>query len=293
VKISRTDAKACRLGESPIWDVAEQALYYIDGFTGEIHRFDPRTGKTQSWKTPGSLTTMVLREPNGAVLCMKDAVYTFDFATGAATPLTRPEPPVPVTAFNDGKVDRRGRFVIGFTSADLNNPQPTGGLYSLAKGRLTRLDKDIYFSNSPCFAPDGKTLYFSDSYKYHCYAYDYDLATGRVGHRRVFADTRELGGMPDGATVDADGLVWIAIFLGKKIAAFRPDGKLERVIDMPVTLASSVSFGGPNLDQLYVTTIDGTCFPGDFKKPAEEGAGNVYVIEGTGNRGLAEPRYAG
>ena len=121
------------------------------------------------------------------------------------------------------------------------------------------------------------------------YAYDYDIVTGEVGNKRPFVETRELGGMPDGATVDRDGLVWAAIFRGGKIAAFRPDGRLERVVKMPVQLTSSVMFGGPDLDQLYVTTIE----KGHFGEPSEEGAGDVYVIEGLGARGSPEPRYAG
>jgi sugar lactone lactonase YvrE len=110
-----------------------------------------------------------------------------------------------------------------------------------------------------------------------------------VSNRRLFANTRELGGIPDGATVDRDGLMWMAICEGAKVVAFRPDGKIERIIEMPVKLPASVMFGGPDLDLLYVTTID----PALLGRPAEPGAGELFVIEGLGTRGLPEPRYAG
>jgi sugar lactone lactonase YvrE len=192
--------------------------------------------------------------------------------------------------FNDGKTDRQGRFLIGSACADMENPQPIGGIYRLGTGhQLEKLAGDICFSNGPCFSPDGSTFYFSDSVKHACYAYDYDTATGALGNRRLFADIGALGGMPDGTTVDRDGLVWMTIFRGGKVVAFRPDGKIERIIPMPVSMAVSVMFGGPDLDQLYVTTID----PSFFKEPAEDGAGYLYVIEGLGTRGLPEQRYAG
>lgn len=95
--------------------------------------------------------------------------------------------------------------------------------------------------------------------------------------------------MPDGTTVDRDGLIWMAIYRVGTIAACRLDGRLERMIDMPVQLAVSVMFGGPDLDRLHVTTID----PQFFGMPADDAAGYVYVIEGLGARGLAEPKYAG
>ena len=154
---------------------------------------------------------------------------------------------------------------------------------------VRKLDSGVTFSNSPCFSPDGRTLYFADSFLYSLYAYDYDPETGEVSNRRLFADTRPLGGMPDGSTVDADGLVWMAVFETGKIAAFRPDGSVERLVDVPVKLVSSVAFGGPDLDRLYFTCLD----PSFMQKPAEVGGGEVHVIDGLGARGLPEPRYAG
>jgi sugar lactone lactonase YvrE len=233
---------------------------------------------------------MALRQRGGAAVAMKDTVYALDFETGRCEPLAKLEGAPARATFNDGKVDRRGRFALGLCDTDMADPKPIGGLVSLdADHRFRELDRGVHFSNSPCWSPDGRTLYFSDSLPNAIYAYDYDLETGAASNRRLFADTTELGGMPDGATTDSDGLVWVAIFRAGKVAAFRPDGKVERVVEMPVRLAVSVAFGGANLDQLYVTTID----PTFFGEAAEDGAGEVYVIEGLGARGVEEPRFAG
>ena len=145
----------------------------------------------------------------------------------------------------------------------------------------------IIFSNGTCFSPIGETLYFADGARHAIYAYDYDTATGRPGARRLLADTTALGGMPDGATVSADGRVWVAINPGGKVAAFNPDGSLDRVIDLPTARPGSVAFGGPALERLFVTTLD----PVGFGEAPDAAAGYLYVIDGLDARGLPEPRY--
>lgn len=288
MQITRVETPPVDGGESPLWDVAEQALYFIDNTGQKIHRLDPATGTTRSWEVPSVITALALREKGGAVVTLRTGVHSLDFETGALSPIAPLADPPPYV-FNDGKVDRGGRFVIGASTANFHEPTPDGGLYSLgADGRIQKLDAGIHFSNGPCFSPDDRTLYFADSWLHRIYAYDYDVATGQVANKRVFAETKELGGLPDGATVDADGLVWVAIYGGGKIAVFRADGRLERVVETPVRLTSSVMFGGAGLDRLYVTTI----MHGVHGDPVEEGAGDLYVIDGLGARGTAEPRCA-
>lgn len=289
MEISRIDCY-CLLGEGPVWDVVEQALFFLDIGERRIHRYRPSDESLRTWRTPHGPGAMALRRDGGAVVAMQDRVCTLDFETGVYQPIAVADTQHPEALFNDGKVDRQGRFILGSCSTRRDDATPIGGIYRLdPDGALHRLAGDIKSSNSPCFAPDGKTLYFSDSHRHTIFAFDYDTATGNIGPRRVFAETVELGGMPDGATVDSDGLVWVAIIGGAKIAAFRPDGKLERTIDLPVALPGSVMFGGETLDRLFVPTID----PLYFGDPAHEGAGYLYVIDGLGASGLPEPRFAG
>jgi len=290
MEIRRTQAPKCLVGEGPVWDVREQALYLVDIVGKVVHRYDPTSETTQTWNVGKVIGSMALRERGGAVVALRDGIYSLDFASGAVEPHALPKDLNPRVQFNDGKVDRRGRFIVGSGDSQLRDTQSIGSLYRLdGDASLTELDTKIAISNGPCWSPDNETLYFSDSLPYSIYAYDYDIATGNVANRRLFADTRELGGIPDGATVDTDGLLWMAICEGAKVVAFQPSGKIERVIDMPVRLTASVMFGGPDLDQLYVTTID----PALLGRPTGEGDGETWVIEGLGARGIAEPRYAG
>ena len=288
MKISRVEAPRCSVGEGPVWDVAEQALYFVDILGKVVMRHDPATESTHSWPVPGIIGSMALREGGGAIVALEDGVYTLDFDTGDCAPLARPGTVDPRVQFNDGKVDRRGRFIVGTT--DRGMKEYIGEVLSLDEsGRLTTIDSGICISNGPCWSPDDKTFYFSDSIPKTIYAYDYDVDSGLVANRRVFASTVDLGGIPDGATVDADGCMWMAICEGAKVVCFRPDGGIERIVETPVPLPASVMFGGPDLDRLYVTSID----PAFLGRPSPAGSGDLFVIDGLGVRGVAEPRYRG
>jgi len=288
--VTRVQTARCRGGEGPLWDPVERALYFIDNAGQKVHRYEPASGTTRSWDVPSVVTSLVLRQRGGGIVTLRTGIHTLDFQTGALEFLA--ELP-PRCVFNDGKVDRRGRFIIGGCTSNFHRPAPDGGVYRMgADHHLTVLDTGVHFSNGPCWSPDDKTFYFSDSFQSTTYSYDYDIETGGLANKRIFVNTHDLGGVPDGATVDRDGLVWIAIFRGGKIAAYRPNGQLERIVELPVRLTSSVMFGGPNLDQLYVTTIAKDVVAGTPEEP-EEGAGHVFVINGLGARGVPEPKYAG
>ncbi len=292
MKLKKLDLEVCMTGEGPVWDVAEQALYYVDIIAKKVHRYHPSSGDSKSWDVPGVVGSMALREQGGALVALADGLYTLDFESGVSTQICKPEGLDPRIQFNDGKVDRRGRFIVGTTDSKIEKPM--GNVYSFsADHKLSQIDDGITISNGPCWSPDNKTFYFSDSKKSVMYAYDYDIETGETANRRIFVNTEDLGGFPDGVTVDADGLIWTALCEGGKVVAWRPDGKVERIIDMPVTLPSSVMFGGPDLDQLYVTTLDPQALSAFRPNPNNERAGETYVIEGLGARGLPEPRFAG
>jgi sugar lactone lactonase YvrE len=290
MRITRVDTRRCGGGEGALWDVTGQALFYFDIWACKVHRYDPASGSTQSWDVPSIITSLALREGGGVVAALDDGIYGLDLETGAVAAVALQDPP-PSVRYNDGKVDRRGRYVIGASTRTFDHPKPDGGVFSLGRDhRLRPVESGINYSNSNCFSPDGGTFYFSDSLHRQTYAYDYDLETGDLANKRLFVETKALGGVPDGSTVDRDGLVWMAIFEGRKIAAFRPDGRVERVVETPVAMPTAVSFGGPDLDLLYFTSMDPIAFGG---QTPEEGAGEVYVIEGLGARGLPEPRYIG
>jgi L-arabinonolactonase len=285
MRITRVATVACRLGEGPVWDARDQVLWFVDIFGRQVHRHSPSEGATRSWRMPANVGAVTPCRDSGALVALTDGVHLLDLESGSTTPVAVVDLS-PGVVLNDGKVDRRGRFVVG--TIDTKIAAPLGQFLSLQAGDLRVIAQDFTVGNGPCWSPDDRVLYLADSFAHRIYAYDYDIETGDVGDRRVFAETKELGGIPDGATVDEEGMVWVAICEGAKVVAFAPDGEVQRVIEMPVSHPSSVTFGGPGLDLLYVTSID----PAALGKSAEPGGGMTYVIEDVGACGLEETRYA-
>jgi len=169
------------------------------------------------------------------VVTLRTGIHFLDFESGElelVSPLADPPPHV----FNDGKVDSRGRFIIGASTANFAKPAPDGGLFRFGLDRtLTRLDSGIHFSNSACWSPDGERFYFSDSWLNTTYAYDYDIETGSVSNRRIFVNTTPLGGLPDGATVESP----------VDIEAFAPSTPMKRS-GRPENIAAAVAYLASN-----------------------------------------------
>ena len=290
MKIERVGDTIDLLGEGPLWDVREQALYWIDSRGCRIHRLDWASGERQDWSVPAMIGSMALRESGGAVLALQTGIHTFDFETGESRPVADPEADDPATRFNDGKVDRQGRFLTG-TMATRIGTEARGSIYRLDTDlTLHRLKGGVIVANGPCFSPDGGTFYFADTGRNAIFAYDYDPGTGAIGpEERVAVDTRPFGSGPDGGTVDREGGLWSALVLAGRIARFTPDGRLDRLIDMPCSRPASVMFGGPDLDVVFVPSIkDSGNVRGDR---AIDGA--LFAIHDLGVTGLPEPRFAG
>lgn len=287
------------LGEGPLWDVKEQRLYWIDSTAAEISSCRADGSDVRRYFVPRHIGSMALCERGGAVVALANGLHFYDFETQTVKLIADPESDDPETRFNDGKVDRRGRFVAGTMAYDFDRydadrgqrSSRSGALYRLdTDGSVTRLDGGISCSNGPCWSPDNRTFYFTDTYDRQMYAYDYDIETGAVANRRVFASARDMAGTFDGATVDAEGYVWSALVFGGRILRFAPDGTLDRVVEFPVRNLTSVMFGGPDLDILFVTTM-GRPMWGIPQK--ERDKGGLFAITGLGAKGLPEPRFAG
>lgn len=288
MKITPLDVPRCSVGESPLWDVVEQALYWIDLLGRKVFRYDPASGITREWSVPDVIGSMALTTDGAAIVALAGGVFRLTPATGACVPLASHPELTERTQLADGKVDRIGRFIVG--SSDRRMKEPLGKLFALDGGSaaLRPLDSGIILANGPCWALDNSTFYHADSLAKAIYAYDYDLPTGTVSSKRLFASTAEHGGIPDGATIDAEDHLWSAICEGSRLVRWSPDGRVERVIEMPVKYPSSVMFGGPDLSVLYVPSIN----PSFLGRPAAPLDGAIFAVEGTGIRGVPEPRFA-
>ena len=279
------------LGEGPIWDVERQRLWFIDSLGRRIFRCTEQGGEMAAWTVPSAIGSMALRRAGGAIVALQDGFHALDFDSGELRHIVDPEPDRPGNRLNDGKVDGAGRFLCG--SMDMGETDPTGTLWRLDPDlSLHRLEDNIICSNGPCFSPDWHTLYFADSFTGKIRAYDYDPETGNPSNSRTFATLPDdRGGAPDGATVDSEGYVWSACVFDGRIHRFAPDGSIDRVIEMPVCKITSLAFGGPQLDTLFVTSMAEPPLP---RHPGDGPLrGATFRIDGLGVTGLPEPRFAG
>jgi sugar lactone lactonase YvrE len=285
------------LGEGPLWDVDEQRLYWLDSMRSQIWRATAEGGETERWDVPAPIGSLALRRQGGAVVALETGFHFFDCKTGRAEPVGNPEEGIPHVRLNDGKVDRRGRFIVGSLDMAMFSPDPPpvprGSLYRLDTDlSLTVLETGIGVSNGPCWSPDDRIFYFADTWANRIWAYDWDAETGAPSNRRLFTQPAAAREMPDGATVDEEGFYWNA-WNGAgaghgDIRRYAPDGALDRRIELPVLKVTSLMFGGPDLDVLYVTSMAMPGFPED--RPHD---GGVFAIRGLGVRGIEEPRFGG
>ena len=294
----------CRnhLGEGPVWDVGTGVLWWLDG-TGRrvgnpsIWRLDPKIGRIDNWSLDHDVGALAVRENGKLVLALDQGFYSFDPAKGALEVIELIEADQPRSRLNDGKVDRRGRFIAG--GMDDKEELPICGLWRLDPDlSATRVEEGIICTNGPCWSPDDKTFYVADTFVDEFWAYDYDIDTGTLSNRRIFADTKSVAGVPDGSTVDAEGCLWNAELISGDLVRYDPDGIVERKIGMPVSNITSVMFGGDKLDEIYVTSMARVKHPAvhdRFHKDLKPqfGAGSLFRITGLGIRGLPEPRFAG
>lgn len=276
------------LGECPLWDVRSQSLYWIDGRAQLVRRLTPATGASAEWRAPQPIGSIALCESGRLLLALEHDFWLLDPDSGALAPSgAEVTHAAERMRLNDGRTDRAGRFVVG--SMTLGRAEPLGALYQLAgDGTVTTLDRGIMLANATCFSPDGRWLYFADSHTHQIRRYPYDSATGAVGPHEVLVDTRALGSAPDGATVDAEGHLWVALVQAGQLARLSPEGQLERTIQLPVTYVTCPCFGGPGLDVIYLTSISNS---GNLLRSDHPDAGAVFAIHGVGVCGLEESRF--
>lgn len=291
VRIEQVGTGRYRLGEGPLWDAEESTLHWVDVLGRAVWRHRPGTDEFRHWPMPDVVSSLALRRGGGAVVTLAKGFFTLDFDSGACDPMGPAIEAGLDTRFNDGKVDRQGRFIAGTIHNRITDP--IGSMYRLGTDRMvTKLDGGFICSNGPCWSLDGRTMYFTDSMRSEIYAYEYDRATGDLGPRRVLINLGAHGidCAPDGCTVDAEGFLWSALCLAGKVARIAPDGTIERVVQMPVEYVTSVIFGGEKLDTLYVTSLN---IPLRGKAPEEPNAGGLFAVRGLGVRGVPEPRFGG
>ena len=281
-----------QVGESPLWSVAEQALYWVDIEGRRLHRFDWAARTEQSWGMSERLGCIALHAGGGLIAGMETGLFQLqphrDGSCVARLLVAAPFAPSGMR-FNDGRCDRVGRFWVTSMVMDMSQAATDGALYRYdAHGLSKPLVEGLITGNGLGFSADGSTMYLSDSHPkvQRIWAFDLDAA-GVPSNRRDFVDMQRHPGRPDGAAVDAEGGYWICGNDAGVVHRFLPVGRLEHSIAVPVSKPSMCAFGGPDLDHLFITSI----------RPAQPVAGFDSALDGavfitqTGVRGLPETPF--
>jgi len=275
------------LGEGPVWVAREAALYWVDIVGKKIFRLDS-SGNLSEWATPLRVGSIVPRASGGFIAGTDRGIAAIDLEANKFEVLLNPEQQLPGNRFNDGKVDRRGRFWAG--TMDDQERESSGTLYAIEPDlSLGIIDDGYKVTNGPAFSPSGDVMYHSDSARQVTYAFDIDAA-GKPSNRRTFLQFGSGDGYPDGMTVDSEGCLWIAFWDGWCVRRYSPAGDWLETIKVPVQRPTSCAFGGPDFDRLYVTSARR-----DLDEAAlamQPNAGGLFLLC-PGVRGLAERPFAG
>ena len=278
------------LGESVRWHASDQRLFWTDIERAELWTLDPSTSRVSVAGMKDRPCSIVPRSGGGLLIAFSSYIALFENALGTTYPIANSGPDEAGTRWNDGRCDRKGRFLIGSSCEKADGPALASLWQFTKKMKRRQLVTGLRVSNALCFSPDGTVMYFADSMEACIWAFDYDEDSGNASRRREFCSLKDQPGIPDGATVDEEGFLWNAQWGGGRIIRYTPDGSIDRVLELPTSQPTCVAFGGPDLATLFVTTA--RLGMSEDQLGREPLAGSLFAVE-TGIRGLPENPYAG
>ncbi len=278
------------VGESPLWSVTEQALYWVDIEGRKIRRYDWSSRAVRSWSTGERVGSIVLREGGGLVAGMESGIFEIDLPPGEPNaverllfPMVFPQPGM---RFNDGRCDREGRYWVSSMVRDMSLAAAAGSLYCVTPAGIGEpVVSGLITGNGLAFTADRRRMYWSDSHPTVQTIWRARLTEdGRMGPRDVFVDMNPLPGRPDGAALDEEGGYWICANDGGQVHRFSPSGRLDRSLPVPVSKPSMCAFGGPNLEHLFIASIQ----PGRPVEGFDAVLDGALFVTQPGGRGIAE-----
>ena len=271
------------LGEGTLWSARDKALYWTDILAPALNRLSLADGRIERWVMPEPLGWVAERAGGGFIAGFQSGFARLSLDPLAIDPIADPEPDLPGNRMNDGKADAAGHIWCG--TMDMAEEVDSGALYRLdPNGRWSKMDGGYGVPNGPAFSPCGRWLYHSDTAKRIMYRFA-RTEEGGLADREPFIHFSEEDGYPDGMTVDAEGHLWVAHWGGGRISRFTPEGKLDRAIALPARQVTNISFAGPDLGRMFVTSAA-------VGLPASEYDGALFEVD-AGVRGLPTPLFAG
>ena len=291
LEIVESLAVANTLGEGVLWNARTRTVWWTDIQESRIFEYNPVSGELRDWVTPFRVACFgFLAGSEDLVVAFDRGIAIYSVDHGVLRWLVDPGELAEGVRFNDGKVDAKGRLWVGSMVEGRAVPASSAALYSCETGiGLVRHLGGITISNGLCWSPDGSLIYHADSPENRIVAYRFDLDRGTVSHPKLFAETPS-DVYPDGSTVDAAGGVWNAQWGGGHVVRYDSDGKVDQVLELPVSQPTCVAFGGKQMDTLFVTSArDGL---GPDRLTGEPEAGNLFVVK-TAFKGLPGALFRG
>lgn len=277
----------CTLAEGPFW--FQDQYWWVDIEPGLLHSVDKEGGASQAYEMGQRIGVAVPIDDRRFVVGLEKGVGIFDRGTSSVQIIATPEKDTPTNRFNDGKCDPAGRFIGGGLS--MVGQKRASSLYSFDQHLAARrIFGPVSISNGLAWSLDGSIMYYIDSPAREVMAFPYDVKTGEIGEKATAIDLSGCQGIPDGMTIDRDGNLWIAFWGGWAVKCFSPaTGEHLATVELPVSQPSSCAFGGPNLNQLFITTARVEI--SEDKLAAEPLAGSLFVCE-PGVSGFPTQRFA-
>lgn len=276
------------VGEGALWDVETQQLYWIDISGKLLHVYNPEDKTLNTHTLPFEIGTVVVIDKDKVLLALAPALYEYSLSTKVLTKKSGIIFDTTQVRFNDGKCSPDGRLWVG--TMDKGVSKPIASLYMIDKD-FSPMEKEhgITVSNGIIWSLDGKKMYYIDSPTYTVVAYDYDKTTGSIANKKTIINTPKVWGTPDGSTIDAEGMLWVAHWGGGIISRWNPsNGELLDSIMVASPNVTSVAFGGKDLDNLYITTAKNWMKEGDEQKYPE--AGGLFIAK-PGVKGVPSTRF--
>ncbi len=283
------DAKAT-VGEGALWNARTQELYWVDILEKKFCIYNPATRQNRAFDCGQYVGTCVVRKSGGVMLAVHHGFAHLDLTSGKLTTVATVEGLPDKIRFNDGKCDPAGRFWAG--TMEMRGEAGLGVMYRLDPDRrLHKMFDGIAISNGIVWSLDRRRMYFIDTLKFTIDVFDYDDAIGNVTNRRVAVSSPKELGWPDGMAIDAEGMLWVAYYLGNKVVRWNPNnGQLLNQIRVPTKNVTSCAFGGPKLDKLYITSARAGLEPAELANDPHAGA--LFVAD-PGVAGAATFEFAG
>jgi sugar lactone lactonase YvrE len=280
-----------RVAEGPVWDDRTGTLVWVDIMSHQVHRYDPATGRDRAIDVGQPVGAAVLRQGgDGLVLALQEGFALLNERTGKVEIVAAVEKDLPTNRMNDGKCDPAGRFWAGTMPFDPAPGSKSGALYRLDKDfQVSKVESGVTLSNGIDWSSDGRQMYYIDSMTQGVDVFDFDVATGGLTNRQRLITIAPEEGLPDGMTVDAEGGLWVALHGSGSVHRYTPDGLHDRVINVPPTMVTCCAFGGPDLTDLYITTM--TYGMSEEARRAQPLAGALFKCR-PGVRGRPAYRFA-